>query len=105
MYFNFKYKLRSKFIIKRALLLQDVTLVMSCAKTGKLVCQVRLCSKNCWLNSSVLFLNKNRIHPDITDGLFGQCYTDAESELVKPLIIEQPLDEFQVFPTFFFPLL
>jgi hypothetical protein len=29
------------------------------------------------------------------DGLFGQCYNDAESELVKPLVLEQPLDEFQ----------
>ncbi|KAI1729340.1 protein-tyrosine phosphatase domain-containing protein [Ditylenchus destructor] len=31
----------------------------------------------------------------VPDGLFGQCYNDVESELIKPLILEQPLDDFQ----------
>lgn len=29
------------------------------------------------------------------DGLFGQCYSDVESEMVKPLILERPLNEIQ----------
>lgn len=31
----------------------------------------------------------------VPDGLFGQCYNDVESELVRPLVLEQPLDDFQ----------
>ncbi|KAI1721237.1 protein-tyrosine phosphatase domain-containing protein [Ditylenchus destructor] len=31
----------------------------------------------------------------VPDGLFGQCYNDVESELIKPLVLEQPLDDFQ----------
>lgn len=29
------------------------------------------------------------------DGLFGQCYSEAESELLKPLVLEKPLNAVQ----------
>jgi hypothetical protein len=31
-----------------------------------------------------------------SDGLFGQCYSDAESEIVKPLVLGQSLTELQM---------